>query len=144
MSSSSNEVAIITLKEAREKHVMLLGDEVTEWINPTTDRMTIEFSLGPATRRQFGATIDDDVIRPAHTAMLHTIVRVAIEPGAKVKLPKIWDSAIHRVHNGSVIGGSAPLLRRAAGQTEKVARELLPPSAGGPRPMTPYARVIED
>lgn len=141
---NSNEVAILTLAEAREKHPMLLGDGVTEWHNPTADRMMIEFSLGPVTRRQFGASIDDDEVRPARACMLHTIVRVPIEPGAKVKLPKIWDRAIHHIDKGAIIGGSAPQLRRAAGQIEKVDRAILSPAAGGPRPMSAYARVIED
>ena len=140
---------VLTLRDALAKRLVgqLREDgspAMTEWSNPTQEAIRLEVFLGPITPHHIREQIveGERVVEKVRTVHLATFVGVEIEPGKKAKLPSEWDRVVHRVHNGSVIGGQAPLLRRT-GQGYEVDKALLPPSAGGPLPLGPTQRRIE-
>ena len=99
----------------------------TRWTNPLKVPQTIE--IAHATEGH---------------PMQNVFIRVVIAPGETVELPSEWSSAIHRrgAHDGRVVGGQAPLLRRE-GQTYGV-DSALDPTARATEQLGASTRRIAD
>jgi len=74
-----------------------VAEQFTEWTNPLDDEQSVVLDAGGNNRG----------------------IRYTWKPGETKTLPSHHDRAIHRVHNGVVMGGLAPQLVRK-GQTETV------------------------
>jgi len=75
------------------------GTGFRKWFNGTRDRQTFEMRL------ELPRWLDEKDIKPSDRC-----VRVLIEPGETLELPKIWDRGIRTVNDGVVCGGMAPRL----------------------------------
>lgn len=117
----------LTLDEALAKR--LVSDaETTSWSNPLRQPQRLEVALGPVTPYSgVIETLDEDsgvLNRRRVSGFRQTQIVVELAPGETKALPRAWDTIVHRVRDGVVIGGQAPQLRRA-GQTYVVDRSLL-------------------
>lgn len=74
---------------------------MTVWHNPTNNDGHVDLNVDAG--RAY-------VVHPGAPPMM---VRVSIPRGGKCQIPSVFDRAIHRVHNGHVVGGLAPAWRCA-------------------------------
>jgi hypothetical protein len=77
------------------------GTGFRSWHNGTRDRQTMEMQLA------LPRYLDEKTIKPEDRC-----VRIVIEAGDTIELPKVWDRAVQTVHNGIICGGLAPRLTR--------------------------------
>jgi hypothetical protein len=105
-------------------------ETLTHWYNPLSEPQKV-------------LVYGDDFRRP---------IRYSWEPGETKALPSRYDTAIHQVHNGAVIGGLAPQLVRKDKPDLKVdpalktgpfldkAAEVEAPKVEAPRTVAPQAK----
>jgi hypothetical protein len=86
------------------------GPAMTTWTNPLDVPQRVTFNTGET--RLLGRRRDPETGTEVNAYSQPTTETYEVPARGEAEIPSEWDGAIHRVHDGAVIGGLAPLLIR--------------------------------
>ena len=84
------------------------GPPMTIWSNPLDVAQRVTFNTGET--RLLGRRRDPETGSDVNAYSQPSTETYEVPARGEAAIPSIYDAAIHRVHDGSVIGGLAPLL----------------------------------
>jgi hypothetical protein len=137
-----NSVYTLTPEEAYDRWGM--PRRMTTWRNPLPTAQRVTIDLDHKIARTIPRGVNALGVFDGERVVEHPVqVVYEVLAHGTIEIPSTWDSAMHRIVNGAVIGGLAPQLVRD-GQTETVDPALLPSSAQTTPRYSTTNRLIED